>query len=71
MPFHSWILDAVDEEVATNHRRVIVPKPEVGNGLVIDWGERECTGIVVDRNFIRDDEEFILNELLFFEDTYN
>ena len=36
MPFHSWILDAVDEEVATDHPRVIVPKPEVGNGLVID-----------------------------------
>ena len=36
MPFHRRILDAVDEEVATDHPRVIIPQPEVGDGLVID-----------------------------------
>ena len=71
MPFHRRILDAVDEEVATDHPRVIIPQPEVGDGLVIDWGERERAGIVVDGNFVRDYEEFILNKLLLFEDTHN
>lgn len=69
MALDSWVLDRVDDEMATNHGGVSVPFLEVGLGLIVDGFELECRGGFVDFGFVDDLKQFILDGLLAFDDA--
>ena len=49
MAFNVGVLDAVDEEVAPDHRGIVVPEFEVGDGFVVDRGEAESLSSIINR----------------------